>query len=241
MQVAGHLRRWMKPLRRTPLHPQWLLGSNADTAAWIRQWASGRVLDIGCADRWACKVLPQGCEYVGLDYPLTGGALYLARPDVFGDAARLPFRDASVDTVVLLEVLEHLRRPDEALSEIARVLRPGGILLLTLPFLYPVHDAPHDYQRYTPFGLVREIESSGLLPEAPVPTLGSAQSAGLLFNLALAGMLNEAIQQRRLSMLLAPFVALMIPAVNVGCWLLALLLPRWPALTSGYRIRAVRS
>ncbi|MHC9087012.1 class I SAM-dependent methyltransferase [Luteimonas sp. RIT-PG2_3] len=238
--MAAHLRRWLRPLRRTPLHPQWLLGSNAGTACWIRKQASGRVLDIGCADRWVQEALPRDCEYIALDYPPTGGALYRAHPDVFGDAGRLPFRDASIDTVLLLEVLEHLRHPAEALSEISRVLRPGGTLLLTLPFLYPVHDAPHDYQRYTAFGLVREVECAGLFPDAPVTTLGSAQSAGLLFNLAIAGMLNEAISQRRPSILLAPLLAILIPVVNLGSWLLALLLPRWPALTSGYRIRAVK-
>lgn len=240
MQVASHIRRWLQPLRRTPLHPQWLLGRNADTTEWIGKEASGRVLDVGCAERWTHKVLPAACEYIALDYPPTGGALYLARPDVFCDACRLPFADATVDTVLLLEVLEHLRHPAQALSEISRVLRPGGKLLLTLPFLYPVHDAPHDYQRYTAFGLVRDIERAGLLPDVPAPTLGSAQSAGLLFNLAIAGMLNEAIAQRRVSMVVAPFLAVLIPVVNLGSWCLALLLPRWPALTSGYRVRAMR-
>lgn len=230
----------LRPLQRTPLHPQWLLRGNAATAEWVEARARGRILDVGCADRWISSRLPAGTEYLSLDYPMTGVGLYKAMPDVFGDASRLPFADASMDTVLLLEVLEHLRHPAQALSEIARVLRPGGILLLTLPFLYPVHDAPQDYQRYTVHGLQREIEAAGLVEVEPSPTLGSVETGGLLFNLALAGMAGEAIGRRSPGIVLVPLMAAVIPAINIASWLLGRLLPSWPALTAGYRLRAVR-
>ncbi len=240
MTLLRRARDLLRPLQHTPLHPQWLLGGNGATAEWAEARARGRVLDVGCADRWISSRLPAGTQYVSLDYPMTGGALYKARPDVFGDAGRLPFADASMDTVLLLEVLEHLRHPAQALSEIARVLRPGGILLLTLPFLYPVHDAPHDYQRYTVHGLQREIEAAGLVEVEPSPTLGSIETAGLLFNLALAGMAGEAISRRSPGIVLFPLVAVAIPAINIASWLLGRLLPSWPELTAGYRLTAVR-
>lgn len=239
-EIAQRVRRWAGRVRRTPLHPQWLLGNQDTTATWIRTHARGTVLDVGCADRWVESRLPACCEYVGLDYLPTGGVLYEARPHVFADAARLPVREGSMDTVIMLEVLEHVRHPSEALAEVARVLSPGGLLLLTMPFLYPVHDAPHDFQRYTVHGLVRELEAAGLSVGTVAPSLGSAESAGLLFNLAIGGMVSEAIEHGRGSLLLAPLAVVLVPIVNVGCWLLGKLLPNWQALTAGYRLVASR-
>lgn len=237
---ASRLRQFLKPLRRTPLHPQWLLGSNVRTIEWIRKHATRQVLDIGCADRWVESHLPEGCDYIGLDYPPTGGLLYRARPNIFADASRLPLPDASIDTVLLLEVLEHLHQPGHALSEIARVLRPGGCLLLTVPFLYPVHDAPHDYQRYTCHGLMRDMEAIGLVSDKPAANLGSIETSGLLLNLALGGMISQSIEQKQISIVLLPLIGISIPVINLTCWLLGKLLPAWPALTAGYRIRAIR-
>lgn len=240
MPLLRRIRGWFSLLRHTPLHPQWLLGNNRATAYWVSQRASGRVLDIGCADRWIARHLALDVQYFSLDYPPTGRALYEAKPDVFGDATRLPFADASVDTVLLLEVLEHLHCPADSLSEIARVLRPGGVLLLTLPFLYPVHDAPYDYQRYTAHGMKRELEMAGLSTCEITPAHGSAESAGVLFNLALGGMAVEAIARRSPSVVLVPLVMISIAVINLTCWLLGKLLPRWPAFTAGYRVIAIR-
>ena len=78
------------------------------------------------------------------------------KPDVLGDAHNLPFPGASFDLVLCSEVLEHLKNPPQAISEFMRVLRPGGVLLITTRFAFPVHDAPGDYWRFTPYGL-REL------------------------------------------------------------------------------------
>lgn len=199
---------------------------------------SGRILDIGCADRWVERRLAAGCEYIGLDFPATGAHMYGARPDVFADAAMLPLQGASVDTVVMLEVLEHLRCPRAALREVARVLRPRGQLLLTVPFLYPIHDAPHDYQRYTVHGLSREIEAAGLRVDDVEPSLGSAETAGLIVCLALGGMTLQAIRQRRIAVLLTPLAVVAIPVVNVLAWIFGLFLPSWSAVSAGYRLTA---
>ncbi len=166
--------------------------------------------------------------------------MYGARPDLFGDASHLPLGDATVDTVVMLEVLEHLRHPQQALAEIARVLRPGGRLLMSMPFLYPIHDAPHDYQRLTIHGLVRDIGEAGLQLERCEPSLGAAESAGLLACLALGGMGLEALRQRSLAIALLPVIALAVPVINLLAWLAGKLLPSWSALTAGYAIEATR-
>jgi len=72
---------------------------------------------------------------------------------IIGDTQALGIADATFDVVLCTEVLEHLPEPQQAVDEMFRVLKPGGQLLLTTRFLFPIHDAPHDYFRYTKYGL----------------------------------------------------------------------------------------
>jgi SAM-dependent methyltransferase len=72
---------------------------------------------------------------------------------IIGDTQALGIADATFDVVLCTEVLEHLPQPQQAVDEMFRVLKPGGQLLLTTRFLFPIHDAPHDYFRYTKYGL----------------------------------------------------------------------------------------
>jgi SAM-dependent methyltransferase len=78
--------------------------------------------------------------------------------DVQADAYHLPFRDAAFDVVLCAEVLEHTHSPALALEEFRRVLRPGGKLLLTTPFAFPIHYGPNDYYRFTRFGLAHLLD-----------------------------------------------------------------------------------
>lgn len=73
-----------------------------------------------------------------------------AEPDVLADAASIPLPSGGADAVILAEVVEHLTDPASALAEAARLLRPGGVLLATAPFLFRVHADPIDVGRYTP-------------------------------------------------------------------------------------------
>lgn len=218
---------------RTPLHPQWLLGRRRPPPG--LESAAGRILDIGAADRWIRPHLQAGVDYVALDYPATGEALYRARPDVFADAARLPFADASMDAVLCLEVLEHVPDPAAVMSEVARVLKSGGRLWLSMPFMYPVHDAPHDFQRHTAYGLQRDLQRAGLVQVSLAASCGSIQTAGLLACLALAGGVQAA---GRVGWLLLPFALAAIVAINLGAALLGVFWPRWPALSAGYQLLA---
>jgi SAM-dependent methyltransferase len=72
---------------------------------------------------------------------------------ILGDVQALGIGDATFEVVLCTEVLEHLPEPQRAIDEIFRVLVPGGQLLLTTRFLFPIHDAPHDYFRFTKYGL----------------------------------------------------------------------------------------
>jgi SAM-dependent methyltransferase len=69
--------------------------------------------------------------------------------DIVCDIHHLPFKDNSVDAVMSLAVLEHVREPAIVLKEVHRVLKPGGRVFSVIPFMQPFHASPHDYQRYT--------------------------------------------------------------------------------------------
>lgn len=75
------------------------------------------------------------------------------KPDIVCDVCDMPFPDNSFDAVFLIEVLEHVHNPPKALNEIYRVLKPGGKLIFSVPFIFPLHDRPGDYFRYTKYGL----------------------------------------------------------------------------------------
>lgn len=228
----GKFRRLAGLFVRTPLHPQWLLGRRRPPDG-LAQMA-GRILDIGAADRWIQHQVPAAAWYVALDYPATGRELYGAGPDVFADGAHLPFQDASFDGVVCLEVIEHVAAPQRVIAEIQRVLRPGGRGWISMPFLYPVHDAPFDFQRYTEFGLRRDVVGVGLEITALRRSLPAVRSAGLLACLAIAGPVSDAQGLGR--WLRLPFATLAVLLINVATWAVSWAWPDWRALTAGYDV-----
>lgn len=124
----------------------------------------GVVLDIGCGEMAYRDLIlspPSRAErYVGLD--LAGGVYATHhRPDLLWDGRTVPLDDASVDCALAMEVLEHCPDPEVVLAEACRVLRPGGLLFFTVPFLWPLHDVPYDEYRYTPFALERHLGKAG--------------------------------------------------------------------------------
>jgi SAM-dependent methyltransferase len=121
----------------------------------------GRLLDVGCGHQPYRSLLlappSLATEYIGMDLP---DNLY-QRPDLAWDGRQIPLEDASADSAILTEVLEHCPDPETVLGEVARVLKPGGFLFLTVPFIWPIHTVPHDEFRYTPFALRRLLERTG--------------------------------------------------------------------------------
>lgn len=125
----------------------------------VRRHARGRLLDAGCgAMPYRPLVAPHVDAYVGFDRERrTDGVEYV------GDIEDLePVPSGSVSTVLCSEVLEHVPHPDRAVRAIARVLEPGGTLILTTPFLARLHEEPWDYFRYTEHALRRLVEEAGL-------------------------------------------------------------------------------
>jgi SAM-dependent methyltransferase len=117
----------------------------------------GRLLDLGCGNQpFRPWYAPKVREIVAADAAPIPGVLRvdLARP--------LPFGAESFDTVLCTQVLEHVENVETAMAEIARVLRPGGHALVTVPFLYPTHEAPYDFWRCTHQGLAGLVRRHGL-------------------------------------------------------------------------------
>jgi SAM-dependent methyltransferase len=85
---------------------------------------------------------------------------------------------ASIQTAICTQVLEHLPRPSQALKELSRVLRNGGCLILSVPHLSAIHEAPNDFYRYTRFGLDYLLGQAGLEVERVI------ESGGLISFLA---------------------------------------------------------
>lgn len=138
-----------------------------DLASFVRRHAvSGKTLDLGCGGGPYREIFPQR---VGVDVKPGPGV------DIVADAHDLhAFREGEFDCLLCTEVLEHLHSPHKALAEMHRVLKPGGVIILTTRFVYPLHDVPGDYYRYTRYGLeylLREFEILALVEETD--TLGT--------------------------------------------------------------------
>ena len=97
---------------------------------------------------------------------------------VIGPLEAMPFADAVFDTVICNAVLEHVRSADKVFAELARVLRPGGHMMLAVPFLQPFHPCPGDYRRYTQDGLADLANQAGLTVIAAHPVHSAAQTLG---------------------------------------------------------------
>jgi SAM-dependent methyltransferase len=134
-------------------------------ARWHGSLPSGAaVLDVGCgAQPYRSLVEDTGFAYTGVDWPSSihtaGAAAETVRHSL--TETPWPFADGSFDAIVCTEVLEHIPDPQALLNESKRILKPGGKMLLTAPLLWPEHEAPHDYHRFTRYALKMVFEKAG--------------------------------------------------------------------------------
>lgn len=115
----------------------------------------GRVLDIGCGEKphrdWFDVE-----DYIGIDINPDRNA------DIIADGLRLPFNDNSFDYIFSMQVLEHVPNPFIFFEEMSRVLREHGRALITTNQMFNLHMNPHDYFRFTRFGLAELAQRAGL-------------------------------------------------------------------------------
>jgi SAM-dependent methyltransferase len=119
----------------------------------------GSLLDVGCGTMPYRKLFTVK-SYSGLDIDSNHNR-ELAVADDFYDGNEFPYADAQYDSVLCNQVLEHVFNPDHFLLEINRVLKPNGKLLLSVPFVWDEHEQPHDFARYSSFGLCALLEKNG--------------------------------------------------------------------------------
>ena len=140
------------------------------------RYGRGRVLDAGCGRRPYAEFFS---DYTGLEFDRVRYAD--ARADVWGSGMELPFRDNAFATVISSQVLEHVPEPWRMVAEMARVLEPGGHLILTAPHIWGLHEVPKDYFRFTCYGLEHLARRAGLQPVEVRPMAGYWVTAGVRF------------------------------------------------------------
>lgn len=125
---------------------------------------NGKLLDIGCGKMpYKEYILTNSnvSDYVGLD--IENALIYDVeiKPDYTWNGKVMPFENDSFDCAFGTEVLEHCPEPEMVLKEVLRVMKPNGVFFFTVPFLWNLHEVPHDEYRYTPFSLERHLRNSG--------------------------------------------------------------------------------
>lgn len=117
-----------------------------------KRYVSGRVIDIGCGTKPYAKLLkPYVTEHIGVDHE--GSFHSKDNVDLCGTAYAIPAPDASFDSALCTAVLEHLEEPEQALRECYRILKPGGVAIYSVPFIWHLHEEPRDFYRFSKYGL----------------------------------------------------------------------------------------
>lgn len=207
--------------------------------------SSGVLLDVGCGNQDFADIL--GKKYIGLDYPATRSIHHSVPPAIYGDGYNIPIKSASVQSVALLQVLEHLSEPSRVISEIYRVLEPGGYLLLTAPMISQIHGEPYDFYRYTKYGITYLLQKSGFEIVEVLENGSFYALMGLMSNIYLFHHFFEVDRRYfvkvilgMLKVLFTPFVLLTIVLINILCVILDIT-HRDHAFTSNYTFIAKRS
>jgi SAM-dependent methyltransferase len=190
------LRTWYRKQHFSPGPMGWVVnpfyfarGGLSDAMRRLLPELRGEVLDVGCGTM-PYRSMVSATRYVGLDYD-TPVRRANGDADVFYDGGNFPLADSSFDGALCTQVLEHVFTPEAFLREICRVLRPGGVLVLTVPFVWDEHEQPHDFGRYSSFGLRALLERTGFevvtLEKTPTDASAVAQIvAGWVYKLVCA-------------------------------------------------------
>lgn len=134
----------------------------------IERWGNrieGTILDIGCGTKPYKAILGKNAQYIGIDASDPNA-------DIQADALHLPFPENSIDTCFSSWMLDDIPEPGNYFKELHRVLKKGGIAIMVENQSFPEHDAPHDYFRFTQYGLAYLAEKNGFHVEEMIPLGG---------------------------------------------------------------------
>jgi SAM-dependent methyltransferase len=113
------------------------------------------ILDVGCGNKPYADLF-EGFNYKGMDCTEINSS-----PDIIGEATNIPIESSTVDIVFSTQVIEHVSEPKQMLKECYRVLKPGGFLVMTGPFYWPLHEEPFDFYRFTKYGFEYLLKDAG--------------------------------------------------------------------------------
>lgn len=141
----------------------------------------GTLYDLGAGESpYQDFFLQYAGQYIAVDW---AGSFHDTKADIAADLNQtLPIESEVADTVVSLSVMEHLCEPQTMLNEASRILKPGGGIILQVPWQWWVHEPPYDFFRYTPFGLKYLFERAGFVDIIIEPQAGYFTTAVLKFN-----------------------------------------------------------
>jgi SAM-dependent methyltransferase len=180
-----------------------------DTIRELGKQLDGKLLDVGCGSQQYRRFL--GCrEYFGIEWSSE------KRPPVVADVTRIPFHDGVFDSALCTEVLEHLPEPGRCLAEIHRVVKPGGSVLFTVPMTMYTHSEPHDFYRYTEYGL-RYLLEKHRFEIMEVRRLGGVVSVMAAHGISLG---CEAVTETMSGPTLERLRSIMLPPFSAGASLL---------------------
>ena len=166
-----------KIYEKEAFNPSWLFGIWINPAFIVRRnllkgvkdisskFNGGKLLDIGCGSK-PYESLFEVNEYIGIDVEVSGHNHKSSKIDKFYDGKSIPYKDKEFNWVFSSEVFEHVFNLEEVLKEINRVLIPGGKLAFTCPFVWEEHEQPHDFARYTSYGLHDLMKRHGFKVES---------------------------------------------------------------------------
>ena len=175
---------------------------------------NGRLADIGCGTKpYRGMMAPFVREHVGVDHAATPHDA--SNVDLFGTAYSIPAADTSFDCAMCTAVLEHLEEPEQAVRECFRVLKPGGVAVYSVPFIWHLHEEPRDFYRFTKYGLTHVFTKAGFEVVRLEALSGFFTTFGTLLGYYLCRLNRPVIRWTRV-----------VPAVVVGIQLAAMLLDR---------------
>jgi len=154
-----------------------------------RRYMRGYLLDAGCGEKPYSLIYDElveksiGCDVEHCIHDQSS-------VDVYATLDKLPFENDTFDTILCTNVLEHVAENVKSFSELSRVLKSNGCIIAIIPFLYPLHEQPYDFYRYTVYGLKHLMKQNGLNILHIVPLGGAGMMFFVYFNLFLCKFLN---------------------------------------------------
>ena len=142
-------------------YSNWLtyIALDKQLAKLFSKYIHGRLIDIGCGIKpYKDMLAPFVTEHVGVDHE--GTKHKNSTIDIYSSAYEIPVKDGSFDSCICTSVLEHLEDPINALNECNRVLKKRGLAVYSVPFIWPPHETPRDYYRFTKYGLIYLFEKT---------------------------------------------------------------------------------